>query len=526
MLSKYKIFILAGFFGLASCEPLDQEPLDRNNSDNFWNTEEETAYAVTGLYSGWEDGSQIFYMDCVSDNSNSDFSWEGFQALGNGTASPTNSGNADARYSYVHIRRANWILENIDKSPISDELKAQFAGEVRTIRAYRYLDMAILFGDIPLITNTVTTDEALVEATPRTEVFAFIDDELRQAAEQLPEKQTESGRMTKGSALGLLARSLAFQNKHEQVAEVTQEIIDLGIYSLFNDYAGLFEEANKSNSEVISEIQYVAKVQGYTDLGIMMPNSMGGWSSIVPTQSLVDAYETKNGKTIQEDVSYDEHQPFTDRDPRFAATVVYPGARYNGSVFDPLNPSSNNFPSGPDNASSTAYNYRKYLQNPASYENVWDVGVNIIVQRYAEILLLNAEANIELNRINDQVYALIDLVRERANMPKVDRTQYTSQSELRELVRREIRVELAGEGRRFFDIVRWDIANDVMNGPVYGSLSEGTVNTSTGEVSFTSLTDRFFVENRVFKEGKNELWPIPQTVIDRSKGTLEQNPGY
>src|SRR5690606_41680455 len=83
-------------FGFVSCEPLDQEPLDRNNSENFWNTQEETAYAVTGLYSGWEVGSQIFYMDCVSDNSNSDFSWEGFQPLGNGTASPTNAGNADS----------------------------------------------------------------------------------------------------------------------------------------------------------------------------------------------------------------------------------------------------------------------------------------------------------------------------------------------------------------------------------------------------------------------------------------------
>lgn len=526
MLNNYKIFILAGFLGVVSCEPLDQEPLDRNNSENFWNTEEETAYAVNGLYSDWEEGTQIFYMDCVSDNSNSDFAWEGFQALGNGTASSTNSGNADTRYSYVHIRRANWILENLDKAPISDELKDRFEGEVKTIRAYRYLDMATLFGDVPLITETVTTDEALIEASPQSEILAFVDQELREAADLLPEKQTESGRMTKGSALGLLARSLAFQRKHEEVAQITQEIIDLGVYSLFNDYAGLFEEANESNSEVISEIQYVAKVKGFTDLGIMMPNSMGGWSSIVPTQSLVDAYETKNGKTIQQDASYDENQPFENRDPRFEATVVYPGARYNGSIFDPLNPSSSNFPYGPDNASSTAYNYRKYLQNPASYDNVWDVGVNIIVQRYAEILLLNAEANIELNRINDQVYANIDQVRERAKMPKVDRSQYANQSALRELVRREIRVELAGEGRRFFDIIRWDIAKDVMNGPVYGSLSEGAVNSATGKVTFTSLTDRFFVENRVFKEGKNERWPIPQAVIDRSKGTLEQNPGY
>src|SRR5690606_7392686 len=234
MLRKYRFILLSGLIAFASCESLDQAPLDTTNELAFWNTERETLYAVSGLYNGWEDGSQIFYMDCVSDNSNSDFPWEGFQALGNGTASPTNSGNADSRYSYTHIRRANWILENIDQSPISEELREKFVGEVRTIRAYRYLDMAILFGDVPLITKTVTTDEALVEATPRAEVFAFIDKELREAADLLPVKQTETGRMTKGSALGLLARSLAFQRKHEEVALVTQEIIDLGVYQLFN----------------------------------------------------------------------------------------------------------------------------------------------------------------------------------------------------------------------------------------------------------------------------------------------------
>jgi len=141
-------------------------------------------------------------------------------------------------------------------------------------------------------------------------------------------------------------------------------------------------------------------------------------------------------------------------------------------------------------------------------------------------LLLNAEAKIELNQIDNSVYDNIDLVRERAGMGKVNKAVYSGQAKLRELVRRELRVELAGEGRRRFDIIRWGIAKEVMSGPVYGSLSKGTVNSATGEVTFTSLTDRFFVENRTFVDGRDDLWPIPQNVIDRGKGTLDQNPNY
>lgn len=525
MLNKFKYILIASAIGFTSCETLDQIPLDQLEVETFWKTQAEVEYAVTGLYNGWEVGSQIFYMDCVSDNSNSDFPWEGFQALGNGTASPTNAGNASSRYSYIHIRRANLILENIDKAPISEDIIKRLKAEVRVIRAYKYLDLVTLFGDGPLITNTTTLDESYIEATKRAEIFAFVEKEFQEAAADLP-TVPEKGRMSKGSALGFLARTFAFQKKHQEVITVTQQIIDLGVYNLFADYAGIFEEANKGNSEVISDIQYIEKTFGYTDLGIMIPNSLGGWSSIVPTQKLVDAYETIDGETIEESATYDVLKPFKDRDPRFEATVLYPGALYAGDIFDPLSPISKDYPSGPDNASSTAYNYKKYIQNPKAYSNVWNVGVNIIVQRYAEILLLNAEAKIELNTVDNTVYTNINLVRQRAGLPAVDQAKYNGQIKLRELIRREFRAEFAGEGRRWFDIIRWGIANDVMNGPVYGSLSKGTVNPTTGEVTFTSATDRFYVDDRVFTVGKNELWPIPQSAIDASKGTLKQNPGY
>lgn len=523
---------------MASCQKLDQEPLDAYNAGNFWKTEAEADFAVTGLYSGtrgsdgkleegtaWENGTQIFYMDCTSDNSNSDFPWEGFQALGNGTATPTNSGNAEARYTYEHIRRANYILENIDKAPLSAEKKKKLIAEVRVIRAYKYFDMATLFGGVPIITKTLTPEESFVPPSTQKEVFDFVEKELKEAAADLS-FTTGGARMSKGAALGLLARCYAFQKKHQDVINTTQEIISSGTYKLFEDYATLFEEANENNTEVMMNIEYIANVQGYTSLGIMLPNSMGGWGSIVPTQSLVDAYETAEGKTIAESTNYKPASPYENRDPRLKATIVYPGASYNGKYFDPLNPKSDDYPSGPDNASSTAYNYRKYIQSPSSYANLWNVGTNIIVMRYAEVLLLNAEAKIELGKIDNSVYENIDLVRQRAKMPKVDKAVYAAQGKLRELVRREFRVELAGEGRRRFDIIRWGIAKDVMNGPVNGALSKGTVDPKTGKVTYTSLTDRFFSENRTFKAGKNELWPIPQAVIDNSKGTLKQNPGY
>ncbi|MGN0003683.1 MAG: RagB/SusD family nutrient uptake outer membrane protein [Sphingobacterium composti] len=525
MLRKYKVLCLAGLIGMMSCDSLDQYPLKELNENGFWNTEKEVLFAVTGLYNGWESGSQIFYMDCVSDNSNNDFAHEGYQALGNGTATATNPGNASSRYTYTTIRRANWILENIDKAPISEDLKKRLIGEVRTIRAYRYLDLVTLFGDVPLIKNTLTIAESQVPRTPKEEIYKFLEEELAAAAADLPATASEKGRMTKGAALGFLSRVYAFQNKHQEVAKVTQQIIDLGVYKLFNDYAALFEEANEGNSEVISDIQHIQNEFGYTSLGIMLPNSIGGWSSIVPLQSLVDSYEAIDGMPINQSAVYDATQPFQKRDPRLSATIVYPGASYNGKFFDPLG-DTNDHPTSADNASNSGYNYRKYIQNPSSYSNVWNVGVNIIVQRYAEILLLNAEAKIELNSIDNSVYENINLVRERAGLPKVDAGQYPSQSALRELVRRELRVELAGEGRRRFDIVRWGITDQVMNGPVYGSLSKGTVNSATGEVTFTNLTDRFFVENRTFEKGKNEYWPIPQSAIDASKGVLIQNSGY
>lgn len=506
---------------------LNEAPLDELSQEVFWNTEAEVLAAVTGVYSGWESGSYPLYMDCASDNAYNQFPWEGYTALGNGEAAPGNEGAAASRFSYTIITRANWVLANIDQAPIAEELLRRLTAEVRFIRAYRYLDMATLFGGVPLITELASIEESNLPRDSREDVIDFVIQELTLAANDLPESYgpADAGRITKGAALGLRARAEAFIGDYTAVQSTTTDIMSLG-YALFNDYVGLFDIANEHNVEVILNIEHIENIAGLGMLGQMLPNSMGGWSSIVPTRALVDAYEMEDGLTIDEPGSaYDELQPYLNRDPRLYATIVHPGALYNGQYFDPLSPSSADYPAAANNTSKTGYSFRKHNPTPSQYTNIWSTGLNIILLRYAEILLLNAEAKIELGQIDESVYSNINAVRERAGMPPVDQSVYNTQDRLRELVRRELRVELAGEGRRWFDIVRWQIGHEVMGRPVEGTYSTGTVDPNSGTVNFTSTT-KLQAENRAFDPDKNYLWPIPLAAIDNSQNVLTQNPGY
>ena len=255
---------------------------------------------------------------------------------------------------------------------------------------------------------------------------------------------------------------------------------------------------------------------------VLAPESTpgGGWSSVNITQSLIDSYEMANGKTIDDPTSgYNVDLPFAGRDPRLLQTVIIPGAQYAGIIFNPMDPNSLDY--------WPAYNYtgyvgQKYIHYKSDFSDLYATGLNIPLIRYAEVLLTYAEAKIELNEIDNSVYEAIDKVRLRAGLPAVDQTKYATQVQLRELVRRERRVELALEGLRWYDIQRWKIGEQVMNGPVYGARIS-TID-ANGNVTYTS-TEHAKIEDRVFDPAKNYLWPVPQSQIDLGKG-LAQNPGY
>ena len=265
------------------------------------------------------------------------------------------------------------------------------------------------------------------------------------------------------------------------------------------------------------------------------PNAYGGWSSIVPTLSMLDSYETKNGLTIDEDPTYDKANPFVNRDPRLRATILYPGQTWDKFAdasqyphgYPSIEKGSGDYWSDADNATHTGMNFKKFYADPEEFGDIWSCDRNFPIIRYAEVLLSYAEAKIELGQIDNTVYEAIDQVRHRAEMPSVDQQKYNSQEKLRELVRRERRVEFAYEGMRRYDLLRWGIMADVMPETIYhmnGTITNNKNTEGDYDVKLEPFTNDI-EEVRHFTKGKNELLPVPQTVIDVNP-LITQNPGY
>lgn len=508
------------FFASCKKDFLDRQPLDQYSETSLWTSASDVEAALNGCYKGWESGSWIFYFDCSSDNAFNPYPWEGYQMQGNmGLLTSTNTGVS--KWNFNTIQKCNWFLASVEKTSIDENLKKRTIAEARFLRAYKYFIMSQLYGDVPLITTNISTEEAnVVTRNSKEEVVQFVLDELSAITADLPDSYSgnDEGRITKGAAWALKARVELYNQKYEDCIASCNNII--GKYTLFSSYQDLFRIQNEHNPEIILDVEYIANDVPLDNLGVMVTESSGGWWSVNPTQSLVDAYEMSNGKTIDDPTSgYDPDDPYKNRDPRLQATVIAPGSLYEGKYFDPLNPSSIDYYAA---YSYTGYAARKYISHLSDFSDMWNCGLNIPVIRYSEVLLTYAEAKIELNQIDNSVYDAIDQVRKRAGMPVVDRAVYSTQAKMRELVRRERRVELAIEGLRWFDVQRWKIGKEVMTGPVYGSRL-GSVDPNTGKLTLTS--QRILSEQRTFDESKNYLWPIPQSEIDINKN-LAQNTGY
>lgn len=521
---KNKLVILGSILIIicCSCEKnfLDRQPLDQFSEASLWTSATDAEAALNGCYKGWESGTWIHYMDCASDNAFNPYPWEGYQMLGNmSQLTPNNSG--ENKWSFQTIQKCNWFLANVGKTPMDETLKKRMIAEARFLRAYRYVQMSQLYGDVPLITTNITTQESNeLSRNSKQEVVQFAKDELAAAAADLPESYSGSddGRVTSGACWALKARLELFNEQWADCIASASNIMDK--YTLFPNYTDLFRLQNEHNSEIILDVEYIANDVPLWSLGVMVIESQGGWWSVDPTQRLVDAYEMTNGKTIEDPTSgYDAEDPYKNRDPRLDATIIHPGSWYEGAYFDPMDPSTIDYYAV---YSYTGFAPKKYVSHLSDLSDMWNTGLNIPVIRFSEVLLTYAEAKIELDQIDNSVYDAIDKVRLRAGMPVTDRGVYNNQAKLRELVRRERRVELAMEGLRWYDVQRWKIAEEVMTGPVYGSRL-GSVNAATGELSLTN--EKMLSEIRTFDASKNYLWPIPQQEIDINKN-LEQNSGY
>lgn len=517
-MKKYSILGLVLLLMTSCSDFLDRFPLGTESNDTYWKTESQANAALVGCYNDWYSMENIIYFDCASDNSYNPFSWEGWQIAATGAATPGESGRDF--FSYTAITRCNTFIANIDRvTSLSETKRNEMKAEARFLRAFNYFMKVTLYGGVPLVTEPVAMN-ADQPRDSKEKIIDFVISETKEIAPLL--SKTGKGHASTGAAYALKARMEIFAGKYAEAAASCQEVMKLG-YALLPDYKSIFFPENENSKEVILNVEY--EETSYSDdiLGVMPPASSGGWSSINPTQSLVDNYECIDGKPINESSLYNAKDPYKNRDARLAATIVYPGALYNGAYLNSIEKSD---PTGdyyaPYGRSKTGYYPRKYVDSPKLYADIWKNGMNGIVIRYAEVLLTYAEAKIELNQIDQSVYDAIDLVRVRAGLPIVDKTIYNNQTKMRELIRRERRSELAMEGIRWFDICRWKIGEQVMNGKVYGALL-GTVNATNGNLNLTN--ERIEVETRIFEANKHYVWPIPQKYIDATP-SIKQNPNY
>jgi len=523
-----------------SCKKLDQAPSDRFTDLTYWTTPDHANSVLNMAYSQMFRDDYFFYNEGLSDNA-----YNGRNDVDNTTSIANGSYNAalprfdqEWSYHYAGIKTCNVLLDNIGRISNYPALqKSQVIAQARFIRAFHYLQLTTWFGDVPLFQHDISYSQSVsIKRTPHAQVLSFILGELDSAAAVLPVNTAygagDQGRVTKGAALALKARAQLYENDWNGVSATCGNLINgagNGTYGLVARYDSVFSPYNEHNSEVMLDLEYVPIQRTYADLFDMVPISVGARdNALAPTQELVNDYVMLNGMGINDPGSgYNPNNPYNGRDPRMTSTVVYHQYQWKnagGSTrtiyikpgSDPNNSRPDEY-SGPSaNASPTGYYTRKYF-DPSSQVN-FKSGLDLILIRYADVLLMYAEARNELGNVNAGVWnQTIGALRIRAGFTDPGATQFNaalSKDSLRSIIRRERRCELAMEGLRVFDIRRWKTAEVVLNGWAHGA-QYGDPATDNG---FIRLSQRTF-------SSRNYLWPVPNYETAQNPN-LTQNPGW
>jgi hypothetical protein len=434
---------------------------------------------------------------------------------------------------YDRIRKCNLFLEKVADAPFDEADKKVMIAQARFLRAYFYKMLIDLYGGVPLITkvlnNNVDGDDIFYPRNSYEECIAFLQTECEAAYADLPLKWTgkDVGRATKGAALALKGEAELYAGKWEQAAATNKKIIDeMGngiVYDLFPDYAGLFYANNENNEEVIFDIQFAPNIKTKRInqyWGVVELPKGGGWGAACPTHDLVEEYEFIDGKTAAEGSAYyDPAKPYENREKRFYASIIYDGSIWRGApVYTRLGiPNNNNEIRQGGNGGRTGY-FIKKLQDSTIGSTAAQAeldGTNVIVWRYAEVLLNYAEAQNEAFGPDQSVYDAVNSVRARAGQPALPTG--LSKEEMRQKIRHERRIEFAFEGKRFYDIMRWRIAEEIFSKPIHGM----EIKEENGQLVYNKIV----IRNVHFDPSKHYLQPIPQVAIDRNS-KLVQNPNY
>jgi hypothetical protein len=475
MLKKYSFLLIISFF--FSCTGiLDQEPIGILDAGAFLQTVADAEQAVN-----------VAYEPLLINNNNNNFYWvfgtvASDDAIAGGDGSRKGIEDIDFMehtprtqelndfwaLKYAGIIQANTVIEQVPKVEGAAEAKNSIIGEALFLRAWYHFELAQVFGSIPLITNIQAPDEVKVPRNSLAEIYAQVVEDCENAVALLPKDIAVEnlGRVSKGAALGLKAKAQLYQKNWAAVIATVQEIKDLQKYALVENYQDNFTEGKQNNKESVWEIQHA-------NLELGVGNNLNQWWT---SKKIPDGYGFA-------EASQEFAAAFEEGDPRLGFTLAQKGDPYLGKVYK-------------RSFASTGFSPIKFIQSTEEVSQISDGSINYPAIRFAEVLLWEAEAQAELGNPSAALIPL-EMVRARARNQAMEagvlpEITTTNQAELIDLIRNERRVELGFEFHRFFDLVRWGIAEQTID---------------------------------FFQKNKNEYYPIPQTEMDLNN-FLDQNPGY
>jgi hypothetical protein len=471
--------------------------------------------------------------------------------------------------SYKPIVRGNTLIENMGRAAtagISQATIDQYTAEAYFIRASKYADLISHFGGVPYVTGTVSMDEAFkMGRTSAEELIPLVYKDFDAAIDKLPVSYSTSApkRATKGAAMALKARFALYMSDWNTAAQAAKACMDLGIYKLYPSFPELFLTGTRNADESVFLIPRSISLGVRIDIRGHLPRNAGGWAQHDPSWDLLCAFLCTDGKPIDESPLFDPRKPFENRDPRCAATIAPFEKEFLGYIYDPspkavqiLNTATGNMQINNDsrvNAQYASFNglvWRKGV-DAGWLDNGFTIDKDKVIIRYADVLLMYAEAKIELNQIDQSVLDAINSVRARAygvglaETDKYPAVTGSGQTDLRKAVRIERRMELAWEKLRYMDLIRWKLAEKALNRGSYGMLDVAELNTNvvdkglwfyalTPEIDDDGLADfaplyrggyAKLLTNRLFDASRQYLWPVPSKEIIINSN-IKQNPNY
>lgn len=492
---------------------------------------------------------------------------------------------------YLVIARANTLI--VESNSLTSQVAKEYIAEARVLRALAYYHLIATFGDVPLFKAPVSSDQFLTPRTSKVEILDYILQELNECAEILPSWiANERGRVDKSVAYGLKARaallggSLDYGNKGGEYYRIAADAASkvIGKRKLAPNFDDLFttygQQKADVRNELMLELMFSKNGESKTHwIGFGNVSRFYGQTLRHPSQRLVDTYECVDGKRIDESPLYDPKKPNRNRDPRFRSTIWMHGDTVVGNTgtdqgrIKVILNAYEGKPGDPMFQKTKKYNYEKqawevvsnldftdvsgwtsftnrgvgYMWKKFSNDTIENISASTIhfpILRYAEVLLTYAEAKIELGELDGTVYDAINTVRNRSGMPNVSADRIGNIEKMRQLVRRERKVELILEGLHFVDMKRWKIGNIENDGPSYGMPKDefgGYEGMEADEIpNFKKDTNYDLNDIATYDKYKNklkvrdvnrfwrehfQLWPIPLEEININD-KMTQNDGY